>query len=44
VAKAAFQLQAATLLLRFIALQPAAALEQRHLGREMAALAHLHRS
>jgi hypothetical protein len=42
VAKAPFQLQAAALLLRFIALQPAAALEQGHLGREMTAFAHLH--
>jgi hypothetical protein len=41
VTKPPFELQAATLLLRFIALQPAAALEQGHLRREVAAFAHL---
>ncbi len=43
-AKATLQLQAATLLLSFIELQPAAALQQRHLRGEMTALPHFHRS
>jgi hypothetical protein len=41
VAVAAFLLQAPPLLLSFIAAKPAAAFEQRHLGWEVAALAHL---
>ena len=41
-AGAAFLVQATPLLLSFIAAEPAAAFEQRHLGWEVAALTHLH--
>jgi hypothetical protein len=43
VAIAPFELKQAALLLGFVALQPATALEQGHLRGEVAAFAHFHR-